>query len=347
MKILFFSYAFAPDVGGLETVSGVLADRFARSGHQVRLITLTRGRDGFSDGDFPFEIIRRPSPRTFLEAVRWCDVYFQNNISLTALWPLLFCRRPWAVAHHSWLTRVNGRFTWRDRLKLRAMDHSACSIAVSRALANTVGKVDAIIGNPYDDRLFRIVPGIPREMKMVYLGRLIPGKGIDALFRAMLRLRASGIELPLTIVGRGPDEGPLLRLSDALGLRNLVTFAGERSGEELVRLLNGHEIMVVPSVYPESYGVVALEGIACGCVVAGTSGGGLPEAIGPCGLIAENGDDAMLAENLRQLHDNADLRAKLRREAARHLETKEAARVAMLYLALLRPTAGRAAAERG
>ncbi len=340
MKVLFFTYSFPPHVGGLETVSALLADQFARQGHEVKVVTPTLAEPGFdaSEGR-PYEVVRKPGPLVFARLFRWCDLYFQNNISLTALWPLLIARRPWAVAHHSWVTRMDGRFTWRDQLKLKVVSHAVCSIAVSRALADTVGKVDVIIGNPYDDSRFRNVPSIERLMKLVYLGRLIPGKGIDVLFQALLRLRVQGVSAPLEIVGSGPDEGPLRRLAERMGLQNLVTFVGERSGEDLVRLLNACEIMVVPSVFPESYGVVALEGIACGCVIAGTTGGGLPEAIGPCGIVSENGDARGLASSIARLMGDAALRAELRREAPAHLAGKHASRVALSYLALLKQAA--------
>ena len=61
----------------------------------------------------------------------------------------------------------------------------------------------------------------------------------------------------------------------ALGLERQVEFTGVLQGETLVRTLNAHRIMVVPSRTPEPFGVVALEGIACGCVVVGSEGGGL------------------------------------------------------------------------
>ena len=100
MKILLSSYVFAPSIGGIETVSALIAPEFIKAGHEVVLITLTR-KDGRRRAPYP--VIRNPSPRKLLELVRWCDVYFQNNISLLLAWPLLFVRRPWVVAHHTWI----------------------------------------------------------------------------------------------------------------------------------------------------------------------------------------------------------------------------------------------------
>jgi glycogen synthase len=119
-----------------------------------------------------------------------------------------------------------------------------------------------------------------------------------------------------------------------------------------VPLLNRHRLMVVPSRYDEPFGVVALEGIACGCVVVGSAGGGLPEAIGPCGRTFRNGSvedlTAVLAEMLRHPERLAELRA----GAAEHLARHGSARIARLYaaalgegLAVRRPAAGQPSRE--
>ena len=113
---------------------------------------------------------------------------------------------------------------------------------------------------------------------------MVSDKGIDVLIEAMAKLRSRGFEPSFTLVVGG--QKPVIRGKvNQLGLGNLVTFAGQVTGEKLNRLLNAHRIMVVPSREGEGFGVVALEGIACGCVVVGSTHGGLSEAIGQCGRI--------------------------------------------------------------
>ena len=70
----------------------------------------------------------------------------------------------------------------------------------------------------------------------------------------------------------------------ALSLAENVSFVGPKSGDGLAEILNQHQILVVPSRWAEPFGIVAVEGIACGCVVVGSVAGGLPEAIGGCGV---------------------------------------------------------------
>ena len=108
-----------------------------------------------------------------------------------------------------------------------------------------------------------------------------------------------------------------------------------------MRTLNRHRILVVPSRYNEPFGIVALEGIACGCVVVGSRGGGLKEAIGPCGDTFRNGDAADLARVLGRLLRRPELDAEPLRQAAGHLARHAGERVAAAYLREIEGAAGR------
>ncbi len=110
MKILLSSYVFSPSIGGIETVSALLAPEFVKAGHEVILITHTQKEERTA---WPFPVERRPGFRRMIELVRWCDVYFQNNISLSYAWPLLWIRKPWVIAHHTWLGRYQGDHDWK------------------------------------------------------------------------------------------------------------------------------------------------------------------------------------------------------------------------------------------
>jgi glycosyltransferase involved in cell wall biosynthesis len=96
--------------------------------------------------------------------------------------------------------------------------------------------------------------------------------------------------------------------------------------------LNDHQIMVVPSRWDEPFGIVALEGIACGCVVVGSENGGLREAIGPCGITFPNGSVDELATVLRKLLGDPELCSSLRSQREAHLARFEARTIACEYL---------------
>lgn len=332
MRILIGSPAFLPLIGGLEINTATLAKELVGLGQDVAVITRTPAT---AADDFPFEVVRRPSPAERLRRTRWCDVFLQQNVSLRDLWPLALVRRPWAVSHHSWYCRGDGRIAWQDRLKRRLLRRAAVSIAVSRAVADDLATPTVIIGNPYRDALFRRLPGVERSADLAFLGRLVSDKGVDLLLDALGLLAGRGIEPRLTIIGDGP-EAPRLRAQAArLGIASRVELVGTRTDGELAALLNRHRILVVPSRYDEPFGIVALEGMACGCVVVGSEGGGLAEAIGPHGFTFANGDVAGLAELLaRLLADPAAGTAKLAGAEA-HLARHRAKEVAAAYLAAL------------
>ena len=332
MKILFSSYAFRPGVGGIETVSGILADEFVKAGHEVELITETLGEDRDRVG---YAITRRPSQSKIVSLLRWSDLFFQSNISLGPLLLALAFRKPTIVVHHTWIRDGRGRLRWRDRLK-RSLLSRVTNVAISQAVADDLHRSCVIIANPYQDATFRLVPGVARYRDLVFLGRLVSDKGADLLLRALHHLREKGRAPTLTIIGSGPEEQPLQALSDKLGLREQVEFAGGKSGDELATALNQHRIMVVPSRWAEPFGLVALEGIACGCVVVGSEDGGLKEAMGPCGIAFKNGDDKSLATALDTLlGDQARLEA-LREAGPAHLSRFKTDAVTRAYLQLIK-----------
>ncbi len=335
MRILLATHAFFPEVGGLETVARVLADEFTAAGHGVTVVTRSAaGNSGITldREEFPYPVLRQPPARDLLAAVRGCDVYFQHNISLQTLWPLLLARRPWVVSFQTWLTRVDGSTGWQDRLK-KLVIRGGRAVAISRAMADSLPVPSTLIGNPYDDRLFRRLPGPPaRPGDLVFLGRLVTDKGVPLLLDALAALRRDGLRPTLTVVGSGPEAGDLYRRTNDLGLGGQVTFAGVQTGETLARTLNAHRVMVIPSLWPEPFGVVALEGIACGCVAVGSNGGGLADAIGPCGVTFPNGDADALADCLRRVLADAPFAASLRALAEEHLAHFRPAEVARGYL---------------
>jgi glycogen(starch) synthase len=283
---------------------------------------------------FAFRVVRRPSRRELLRLVRWCDVFFQANVSLRGLWPLLLVRRPWVVSHQGWYSRPDGSRSPQDRLK-RFVLRWGRSISNSRAVADDLDTPSVVIPNAYREDLFRRLPEVPRTGDLMFLGRLVSDKGVDVLLAALGLLASRGIRPGLTVVGDGPERPLLEAQARRLGIERQVRFLGSRQGEEIVRLLNAHRILVVPSRYDEPFGIVALEGIACGCLVIGSRGGGLKEAIGGCGLLFRNGDPGELADLLATAVADSDRSAPSPREVAGHLARHSGRSMVAAYLRVI------------
>ena len=327
MKILIYSPLFYPSVGGIETLVSTLAHEFVEQGHEVKLISLTPATDSKF---FPFQVIRKPNPARFLALMRWCEVYFQPTISLKGVWPLLINPKPWVVSHNNWYTRPDGSLSWQDYLKQFCIKF-ATGISVSQAIANHVSKPSTVIPNPYREDLFYEKPEIPRNKELVFLGRLVSDKGVDLLLDALANLKDLGLTPKLTIIGTGAEESSLRQQAKQLKIAEQVDFVGVKIDKELVELLNAHKIMVVPSRWQEPFGIVALEGIACGCVVVGSEQGGLKDAIGACGLTFPNDDVKALTQILFDLLRKNKL-SNYREKAECHLSRHKKASVAKAYL---------------
>jgi D-inositol-3-phosphate glycosyltransferase len=127
------------------------------------------------------------------------------------------------------------------------------------------------------------------------------------------------------VVGGAPGAGSdrvnaelarLQRMRDELGIRDLVTFLGARDQDTLVYYYSAAEMVVIPSHY-ESFGMVALEAMACGTPVIASRVGGLIYNVqdGRTGFLVPDGDAEALAERIRLLYFDDGLRERLSRQA--------------------------------
>lgn len=319
---------FYPSVGGLETIVSILAHEFVRQGHEVKLVCQTKAADSKV---FPFEVVRGSSPFQLLMLGRWSDICFQANVSLKGIWPLLISRKPLVVSHNGWYLRPDGKIGWQDRLKQRVSRFSH-NISVSRAVADHLSSKSIVVPNAYCEDSFYLMPEVPRKKQLVFLGRLVSDKGADLLLEAIAQLKDQNLHPQLTIIGTGPEEDKLRQQAKSSGVDDQIEFAGLKTGIELTRMLNEHQIMVVPSRWQEPFGIVALEGIACGCVIVGSQGGGLKDAIGPCGVTFPNGDVDALTEALFDLLMNENRLSDYRTHADGHLLRHRKEEIAKSYL---------------
>jgi len=336
VKILLHS-RFYPNIGGIETVAELLTREWHRAGAAVTVVSDVNC-SAQQRGDYPFPVYYRPHPRQWLSLMLWSELFVHMNISLKALWPWLIVRRPFVAVNHAYYhSDREGHRDWRERLKLRAMSW-ATNIAVSQAVAQQLPEPCSVILNPVDTTGFRTTTHQPRSRELVFLGRLVSDKGCDLLLRALDRLVLRGLRPKLTIIGEGPERTALEQLTVLLNLQDQVEFTGAPANAQVARLLSRHEILVVPSVWQESFGVVALEGAAAGCVVLGSDGGGLPEAIGPVGVTFRRGDVGDLAEKIEQLLHHREEWQRFRDAADAHLVRHHPEQVARRYLEVFERT---------
>ena len=328
MHILIYSSAFHPSVGGSETACRLLADGIFAAGHQVQIVTQSAGP---ATEKFPYPIHYSPSRNELFRLVRWSDTYVHSNISLRGAWPLLFLRRPWIIIHHSRITRVTGELTLLDHIK-RFATRFARNIAVSQSMARDLPGPVTVIPNGYDPDVFHLRPEIVRDRDVIFLGRLNHDKGCHLVIEAIQKLGRNGLRPALTIVGSGQAEADLQRQVQEAGLGGQVIFKGTtKSRVEIAKLLNAHRILVVPSLVPETFGLVVLEGIACGCGVIVSTSGALEEIAGPCGVSFPSNDIESLAHRLEELLTSPERIDELQSRSQEHLESFRSDHICQRY----------------
>jgi glycosyltransferase involved in cell wall biosynthesis len=334
LKILIYSPQFSPSVGGVEAVAEMLATEWTALGETVTVVCHTPDPAARSH---PFPVIRQPNALQLWRQVGAADWVVQICVSLKGLWPILLRRKPWAISHQTWYRRPDGRTAWQDRLKQFATRFASVNIAASQAIAAHLPGPATVIGNPYADDIFQIDPTVKRDRDLIFVGRFVSDKGVDLLLDALADLATAGLFPRLTLVGDGPDRAALQAQGERLGLSDRLTFTGPLPPAEVAAYLNRHQILVVPSRWPEPFGIVALEGLACGCLVLGSEGGGLTDAIGPGGVTVPNGDRAALATALTTLLTHPNQWEQYRTHLPAHLHAHQRHTVAHRYLTAFNP----------
>jgi D-inositol-3-phosphate glycosyltransferase len=173
--------------------------------------------------------------------------------------------------------------------------------------------------------------GIPEsENLLLFVGRIEPLKGIRTLIQAVALIHHDGIlkQYPhyLAVIGGDPniseaqensEMARLQALCRELDLGELVLFLGKRSQDTLPLYYSAASVLVMPSHY-ESFGMVALEAMACGTPVVASQVGGLAFLVqnGQTGFVVPDGDPLALAEKLTRIITQPELRERLGQQAA-------------------------------
>ena len=161
------------------------------------------------------------------------------------------------------------------------------------------------------------------EKKIITVSRLVPKNGVDILVRAaaVLKNHISHFVFRIQIVGSGPEEDKLKNLAKDLGIENQVEFVGNISQEKLPSYLFQADVFARPS-RSEGLGTSFLEAMAAGLPVVATNVGGIPDFLTDrkTGLFCQSEDPQDLADKLAILMTDDKLRDVISRNARRLVE---------------------------
>lgn len=212
-----------------------------------------------------------------------------------------------AALHRETLGRGMRRAT---RIVCKSVDYARHSPTLSRVPA---AQLD-VVPNGVDLDDFPLGRG--RGPDLLFVGRLVPYKGLDTLIRAMARIH-SETDARLTVIGDGPERARLVALAEAL--RAPVTFRGRVPREELARSYGVHRLTVLPSVNSqEAFGISLLESMATGTPVVASDLPGVREVASVAGALAPPRDVGALARAVvrawrdpRKFGSPAEIRARV------------------------------------
>lgn len=212
--------------------------------------------------------------------------------------------------------------------------------------------VDTAHFYPIDQDEAKEAIDIPTSDRMVlFVGRIEPLKGIDTLIRAMAILKLECGQCPhyLVIIGGDADlpadktsdeMARLQNLCSSLGLDEVILFLGKRGQDTLSYYYSAADLLVMPSFY-ESFGMVALEAMACSTPVIASDVGGLSHLIqhGETGFLVPSQDPVALADTMRNILQNDELRQQIGKKAVTYAQqydwTRISARILNLYTSRL------------
>ena len=333
MKVLHLGKFYPPATGGMETILGLICERTAQHVRN-RVIVSNSRRSTVEERHGSIEVLR-VAALTRIGAVAVCPRMPFDLAREEADVIVLHEPNPMALVAY-YLARPGGRLivwyhsdvirpSWRYRLFYRPFLRFALSRAVrivvsSPALGASAPELQDFQAkckvipfgveapDTHSEANARRAREIQREANraiVLFVGRLVPYKGVDVLLEALV-----GLDAVALIVGEGPMRIPLEDRARQLGISAQVRFVGRVDDNELAALYRACNVFVLPSVTrQEAFGVVQLEAMAAGKPVVSTdlgTGVGWVNKDGETGYVIPPRDAPALREALaRLLNDGA------------------------------------------
>ena len=224
------------------------------------------------------------------------------------------------------LHRYPPPFNWLEwRALRRAVAAHTCSESVREVLCiKGFKKPVAIVPFGVDVSAFtpRPLSDQSKPLTIGYVGRMLPGKGVNILGDALSQLKTENWKL--LVVGDGSEREPFERALAEHGLLDRAEFTGAISYSAVPPQFQKIDILVVPTETTkrirEQFGRVIVEAMASGVPVIGSTCGAIPEVIDTAGLVVPEGDAMALAEGVRKLLADPELRERLARAGRRRAE---------------------------
>jgi glycosyltransferase involved in cell wall biosynthesis len=292
-RICIFVNSYPPAIGGIETFTKILAEGLAQANFEVTVIVNSKTNisktPNLSRKSKKLIVLTQLNLLSKYRAVKNSDLVIFSHFSLKALPTVLANRKQFVIVHHTSPSAHFSRNDLRERLK-RLIYIRSINVFVSQNLKSLTGLEGFVIHNGTD---FPINPNIRSEGRpkdFVYVGRLVPDKGVATAIKAFAQLLEHNSNLNFQIVGSGNMEEELSQLAHSLGIAGKVQFLGDLDKIEVIAILREHKFLVLPSEWQEPFGLVTIEALTQGCIPVVAKIGGILEACGHCCITFESGN---------------------------------------------------------
>ena len=344
MRILIWTDAFWPEIGGMEVFCMRLVVALKERGHDCLVIAERRNLRDEGLRHFhgvPVHGVRfyaagatgkLPALRRHHEVCTRViddfapDVIHLNSVIRGSLGFVLQQRqrrRPAVLTLHD-----HFRFPDRRGLAPAVLGNVDCLVAISDSVRSDALRYDEhlaaklrVILNALPEPAIRAAP-LPENPRLLCFGRLVHEKGFDLAVRAFAQLAGRFPAATLTVAGEGSDGERVRNLASDLSVAKRIHFPGWIDPGAIPALINEHSIVLMPSRWREPFGLVLLQAAQMARPVVASCIGGIPEIVmdGVTGRLfkSENVDD--LVAKVAPLMEDPGLCAQLGREARAHVQ---------------------------
>lgn len=346
LRICIYCHQFRPFQGGVQTSTQHLAHHLTNRGHEVIVVTATPKNPGWCP---PFNLIHGPSKKQLARIFASSDLVHCQGFALLPIILAILSSRPVVWSHHDYDLLCPKGIAWYDgpcsfglakcvgnlrrdhpwylvvgliatySIRLLLQRHPRIKhLSDSEFVRDHNGpRFSAVLhygilplSADWNHASFQAIKP-DRPPSFVFVGRLIPEKGCHVLLEALNspQLRELGAEA--IIIGDGPMRETLRELAEKYQLADRVRFLGHLEGSEMWNEIVASTAVVIPSIWDEPFGMVAIEAMELGVPVVASRVGGLSESVGLGGLLFERNDASGLAETLARLALDSSLRKEL------------------------------------
>ncbi len=359
MNLALITQDFPPEIGGIQTYSIELANRFAKKCDSFCVIAPDKPEAPQIDRKLPYPVYRIPCRNPLLglkAALRSPVIFAKHDIhhAFHAQWQTLpaslFAKKQGIIDNifatvHARELLFNPFYSYPiakqayERYKRWMLKQADLFFPVSEYMADVLhrhgverDRIKVAINGADPDKFYPIDLQIARqsidvqaEKVLLSAARLVSRKGIDTTLKAFKKVLKNHPNSCYIIVGEGPQQRYLKQLAIDLNINNAVQFVGKVPHKDLINYYSACDVFVMPSKTQnpdiEGFGIVFLEANACQKPVIGSKSGGIPTAVvdGETGILVEERNPDALAVAINKLFDDPLLAAKMGKNGRRRV----------------------------